>query len=79
MGGSHAPPSVSDTYRAAIPAARPELEGLPLIVAGRGWHSVAIDVGDRFIAKFREGPETEAALRREASLLAVAALALTPN
>jgi Ser/Thr protein kinase RdoA (MazF antagonist) len=39
-------------------------------IAGRGWHSLAVDVGGRFIAKFPEGEEAEEALRREASLLA---------
>src|SRR5262249_53226838 len=39
-------------------------------VAGRGWHSLAVDVDDRTIFKFPEGDEAEAALLREARLLA---------
>lgn len=46
-------------------------------MAGRGWHSLAIDIGDRFIAKFPEGMEAEQALRREASLLALVGPRLT--
>jgi Ser/Thr protein kinase RdoA (MazF antagonist) len=46
-------------------------------IAGRGWHSLAVDVGGRFIAKFPEGEEAEEALRREASLLAVVRPKLT--
>ena len=46
-------------------------------VAGRGWHSLAVDVGGRFIAKFPEGAEAEEALRREASLLAAVRHMLT--
>jgi aminoglycoside phosphotransferase (APT) family kinase protein len=46
-------------------------------VAGRGWHSLAVDVGGRFIAKFPEGQEAEEALRREAALLAVVRPRLT--
>jgi aminoglycoside phosphotransferase (APT) family kinase protein len=39
-------------------------------VAGKGWHSLAIDIDDRLIAKFPEGEEAETALRREVRLLA---------
>ena len=46
-------------------------------IAGRGWHSLAVDVGGRFIAKFPEGAEAEEALRRETSLLAAVRPALT--
>lgn len=46
-------------------------------VAGRGWHSIAVDIGDRFIAKFPEGAEAEGALRREAALLAAVRPRLT--
>jgi hypothetical protein len=46
-------------------------------VAGRGWHSIAVDVGGRFIAKFPEGAEAEEALRREASLLSAVRPRLT--
>ncbi len=40
-----------------------------MAVAGKGWHSLAISIDDRLIAKFPEGEEAEAALRREARLL----------
>ena len=60
-----------EPYRAAIVAAHPSLRHLPIAVAGRGWHSLAVDIGGRFIAKFPEGGEAERALRREAALLAV--------
>jgi len=39
-------------------------------VAGKGWHSLAIDIDGRLIAKFPEGDEAETALRREVRLLA---------
>lgn len=44
---------------------------------GRGWHSVAIDIGGQFIAKFPAGSEAEEALRREARLLGAARPFLT--
>ncbi|MEW9834064.1 aminoglycoside phosphotransferase family protein [Mesorhizobium marinum] len=50
---------------------------MPFTIAGRGWHSIAVDVGGRFIAKFPEGEEAEEALRREASLLAAVRPRLT--
>ena len=46
-------------------------------VAGRGWHSLAVDIGGRFIAKFPDGGEAEEALKREASLLAAVRPQLT--
>ena len=49
----------------------PSLAGSTFSVAGKGWHSLAIDVDDRLIFKFPAGEEAEAALRREAALLAV--------
>jgi hypothetical protein len=58
-------------------AAHPSFSGMGFTVAGRGWHSLAVDVGNRFIAKFPEGREAEEALRREASLLAAARLRLS--
>lgn len=60
-----------EPYRAAIVAAHPAFQDLPLTVAGRGWHSLAVDIGGRYIAKFPEGEEAERALRREASILGV--------
>ncbi len=75
-----APPgtlTIPDSYRAAIFAARPAFRELSISVAGRGWHSLALDIGGQFIAKFPESAEAEAALRREASLLALVAPKLT--
>lgn len=63
------PDSVPDEFRQAILSARPELADTTFAVAGRGWHSLAVDVGGSHIAKFPDGEEAEAALRREASLL----------
>lgn len=65
-----APTSVPDRFRDAVVSARPELADASFSVAGRGWHSLAVDVGGRLIAKFPDGPEAEAALRREARILA---------
>jgi aminoglycoside phosphotransferase (APT) family kinase protein len=48
-------------------------------VAGRGYHSIAVDIDDRLIAKFPEGEEAEHALRREAAFLAVLAPRLSMN
>lgn len=57
-------------FRRAIIAAHPQLAGSAFSVAGRGWHSLAVDVDDRTIFKFPEGDEAESALLREARLLA---------
>lgn len=65
-----APTRVPDIFRDAVVSARPDLETASFSVAGRGWHSLAVDVGGRLIAKFPEGQEAEAALRREARILA---------
>ena len=77
MGAPPPTDIVPDSHRAAIIAARPAFRALPITVAGRGWHSLALDIGGRFIAKFPDGAEAEAALRREASLLALAGPRLT--
>ena len=77
MGALQAPSIVLESYRAAIIAARPAFGDLPISVAGRGWHSLALDIDGRFIAKFPEGAEAGAALRREASLLALVAPKVT--
>ncbi len=58
--------------RRAILSAYPELADAAFSVAGKGWHSLAIDAGGRLIFKFPEGGEAEAALRREVLLLAEA-------
>lgn len=65
-----APADVPPDIRAALVGAFPQFERARISVAGRGWHSLAIDIDDRFIAKFPQGPEAESALRREAGLLA---------
>ena len=48
----------------------PPFASMSFTIAGRGWHSLAVDIGGHFIAKFPEGEEAEEALRREAPLLA---------
>ncbi|WP_210240424.1 phosphotransferase family protein [Mesorhizobium comanense] len=58
--------------RHAIIAAHPHLAGAKFAVAGRGWHSLAVEVDGRHIFKFPEGEEAEAALLREARLLGAA-------
>ena len=63
--------------RRAILSAHPELAGAAFSIAGKGWHSLAVEVGGDLIFKFPEGEEAEAALRREASLLAAARPYLT--
>ena len=65
-----APKRVPDRFRDAVVSARPDLADATVSVAGRGWHSLAVDVGGRLIAKFPEGSEAETALRREARILA---------
>ncbi len=59
-----------EEFRRAIIAANPHLAGSAFSVAGRGWHSLAVDVDGRHIFKFPEGAEAESALLREARLLA---------
>lgn len=63
--------------RRAILSAYPELADATFSVAGKGWHSLAVDAGGRLIFKFPEGGEAEAALRREVLLLAAAGPHLT--
>lgn len=55
--------------RRAIIAVYPHLAGAAFAVAGRGWHSLAVEDG-RHIFKFPQGEEAETALLREARLLA---------
>lgn len=76
-GGPQAPEEVPAHLRRAILAARPELAGAAFSVAGRGWHSLALDVDGRLIFKFPEGEEAHSALRREARLLAAVRPCLT--
>ncbi|NNM73093.1 phosphotransferase family protein [Enterovirga aerilata] len=55
----------------AILSVYPELATARFAIAGRGWHSLAVEADDRLIFKFPNGQEAEAALRREAGLLRV--------
>jgi aminoglycoside phosphotransferase (APT) family kinase protein len=55
--------------RRAIVSAFPELADAAFAVAGKGWHSLAVEVDGRLIFKFPEGEEAHAALQREARLL----------
>jgi len=65
-----APVEVPPELRAAVIEAFPQYRSACFSVAGRGWHSLAVDIDDCLIAKFPQGPEAACALRREASLLA---------
>jgi aminoglycoside phosphotransferase (APT) family kinase protein len=64
-----APQEVPENFRRAIVAAFPDLAQSTFAVAGRGWHSLAVEVDGRLIMKFPEGAEAEHALIREARLL----------
>ncbi|MBZ9865620.1 aminoglycoside phosphotransferase family protein [Mesorhizobium sp. CA15] len=65
--------------RHAIIAAHPHLAGATFAIAGRGWHSLAVEVDGRLIFKFPQGEVAEAALLREARLLgAVRPFVMTP-
>ena len=55
--------------RRAILDAFPEFAAARFSVAGKGWHSLAIDVDDRLIFKFPDDDEAMEAVRREVSLL----------
>jgi hypothetical protein len=66
-----APGKVPEALKEAILVARPELRDAHFTVAGKGFHSLAIDVDDELIFKFPDGSQAEAALEREARLLAV--------
>ena len=57
--------------QAIVIAAYPELKGSRFEPHRQGWDSVALDVDDRLIFKFPRHAEAEAALVREARLLAV--------
>jgi len=65
-----APQEVPENFRRAIVTALPQLAQATFTVAGRGWHSLAVEADGRLILKFPEGEEAEAALLREARLLA---------
>ena len=71
------PRAISEPMRAAILASFPELANATFTPLPDGWHSLAIDVDDRLIFKFPRSSEAEAALRREAALLAVIRPAVT--
>ena len=72
-----APDNVPDQFRHVLVSARPDLADATFAIAGRGFDSIAVDIGGRYIAKFPEGPEAEAALRREAAILALVRPLLT--
>ncbi len=55
----------------AILSVYPDLARARFTVAGRGWHSLAVEADHRLIFKFPNGAEAEAALRREAGLLRI--------
>lgn len=59
--------------RRAVVSAYPDLAGATFSVAGKGWHSLAIEADGRLIFKFPGGEEASVALRREARLLAAVA------
>lgn len=65
-----APTDVPPELMDALEETFPDIPRSRISVAGRGWHSLAIDVDGRFIAKFPQGSEAESALCREAGLLA---------
>jgi aminoglycoside phosphotransferase (APT) family kinase protein len=64
-----APLHVPEPIRQAVVAAYPELARSTFSVAGRGWHSLAVEVDGAWICKFPQGEEAEQALRREVRLL----------
>lgn len=57
-------------FRSIITRVLPELADATFRPLTMGWHSIAIDVGDRLIFKFPRHAEAELALRREAGILA---------
>ncbi len=59
--------------RRAVVSACPDLAGAAFSVAGKGWHSLAVEADGRLIFKFPKGEEACAALRREARLVAAVA------
>ena len=69
MKGLEAPEKVPAEFRHFLVSAFPEFANSRLTVAGRGWHSLAVEIDGRIIAKFPSGAEAEEALRREARLL----------
>ena len=77
LSGVAAPKRVPAHLRRAILLAHPELAGWPLRVAGKGWHSLAVEADGRLILKFPQGKDACAALRREGRLLAAAGPRLT--
>ena len=60
---------VPEEFRQAVLDVYPELAAGRFSIAGKGWHSLAIDVDDRLIFKFPDGDEAVQAVRREVSLL----------
>jgi aminoglycoside phosphotransferase (APT) family kinase protein len=66
-----------DKYRTVIVSRFPELAHARFSLLGKGWHSAAVDVDGRLVFKFPQGAEAEAALLKEAGLLAVLRSTLT--
>ena len=71
------PGNVPAHLRDAIVAAFPTLTNARLEVLGEGWHSTAIGADDRLVFKFPRHEIAQAALIKEAALLAVVRPALT--
>jgi hypothetical protein len=69
--------STLDEARAVITAAFPDLSGAVFTLMTAGWHSTAVDVDDRLIFKFPRHAAAQAALVKEAGLLAVIRPAVT--
>lgn len=59
-----------DLFRGAILAVHPHLSNADFRLLPGGWHSRAIAADERLVFKFPQGAEAEAALRREATILA---------
>lgn len=66
-----------DTLRAAVVAADPSLAASRFARLPDGWHSVAVDVDDRWVFRFARHAEAARALEAEARLLAVVHPAVT--
>lgn len=58
-------------FQTAILKDFPELAGGKFSLLTEGWHSIAIDIGDRMMFKFPRHEQAEKALRKEARLLEI--------
>jgi Ser/Thr protein kinase RdoA (MazF antagonist) len=63
-------PGVS-AFREAIVRTFPRLDGSTIGLLAEGWHSIAVQADGHLVFKFPKSAAAEAALRREAALLAV--------